>query len=87
MIGKGGFGEVFTAKHRREEKFYAIKMIIIPLDLDTKLEENKFFQEVKSMVELNHKNIIRYYVSWIEDLPDELHMSLEKIKLKELSKR
>jgi len=55
-------------------------MIFLPLDLDTKLEENKFFQEVKSMVELNHKNIIRYYVSWIEDIPDELQMSFEKIK-------
>ena len=42
-IGKGGFGEVFIGKHRREEKLYAIKRIILPLDLNTKLEENKFF--------------------------------------------
>lgn len=63
-IGDGGFGSVFEAFHRIDENVYAIKKIQID-----KLNEEKskyYFNEVRILSKLQHKNIVRYYSSWLE---------------------
>ena len=67
-IGKGGFGEVFKAKHKLDQKFYALKRI--PLNVSQKLQ-NKIFREVNLLSGLEHENIVRYFSTWIETTSEE----------------
>ncbi len=63
-IGSGGFGTVYKVFHKFERKYYAIKKIFISNEL---LHENyDFFKEIKLYCDLEHKNITKYYSSWID---------------------
>lgn len=42
-----------------EEKMYAIKKIAVPYDGISNPKEHKYFREVKSIMSLNHVNIVR----------------------------
>ncbi|XP_052602270.1 interferon-induced, double-stranded RNA-activated protein kinase [Peromyscus californicus insignis] len=57
VIGSGGFGQVFKAKHRIDRKTYAIKRVTY----NTK----KALREVKALAALNHVNIVQYHVCWL----------------------
>ncbi|XP_036026769.1 interferon-induced, double-stranded RNA-activated protein kinase [Onychomys torridus] len=57
IIGSGGFGQVFKAKHRIDGKTYAIKRVTY----NTK----KALREVKALAALNHVNIVQYHVCWL----------------------
>ena len=57
-IGEGGFGSVYAAKNIIDSKRYALKLVPI----NSKSFEKR---EVQVLSSLNHKNIIRYYTSWI----------------------
>ncbi|XP_013861386.1 interferon-induced, double-stranded RNA-activated protein kinase [Austrofundulus limnaeus] len=57
-LDKGAFGRVFKAKHKLENKFYAVKIVRY---------KEKTLQEVKVLSDLNHCNIVRYHSCWIED--------------------
>lgn len=64
-LGKGGFGEVVKVRNRMEGTFYAIKKIKHKAHkLDSLLSE------VLSLARLNHQYIVRYYGTWVEELPD-----------------
>ena len=62
-IGRGGFGSVFKVRNNLDCKFYAIKIVNVNSD-------NKDFvlREVINLSNLEHKNIIRYYGSWLENI-------------------
>lgn len=65
-LGKGGFGEVVKVRNRMEGTFYAIKKIkhrVHKLD--------SLLNEVLSLARLNHQYIVRYYGTWVEELPEE----------------
>ncbi|CAG6017643.1 unnamed protein product [Menidia menidia] len=62
-LDKGSFGHVFKAKHKLEEKYYAVKMVRCKDDV------KKVLQEVKVLSDLNHANIVRYHSCWMEDSP------------------
>ena len=71
MIGKGGFGEVYKAKHILDNKFYCIKKIpICAKNLkEEKILNCKELNEVKIMVDLaGLKNVVEYHTSWIEKI-------------------
>nr|BAD01484.1 double-stranded RNA-activated protein kinase [Gallus gallus] len=55
-IGKGGFGNVFKATSRTDERTYAIKRV--------ELINRNVKREVKELANLEHENIVRYYCSW-----------------------
>ncbi|XP_021248807.1 interferon-induced, double-stranded RNA-activated protein kinase isoform X2 [Numida meleagris] len=54
-IGKGGFGNVFKATSRIDEKTYAVKRVELIKNV---------MREVKELARLEHENIVRYYCSW-----------------------
>ncbi|XP_023372447.1 interferon-induced, double-stranded RNA-activated protein kinase isoform X1 [Otolemur garnettii] len=56
-IGKGGYGQVFKAKHRIDKKTYVIKRV--------KYNSEKVEREVKALAGLDeHENIVRYHGCW-----------------------
>lgn len=64
FIGEGGFGSVYKAFHKIDQTMYAIKKIIIK-NLD-QTKNMRIFKEVQFLASLNHKNVVRYYSTWID---------------------
>ncbi|KAH1029539.1 eukaryotic translation initiation factor 2-alpha kinase [Dendroctonus ponderosae] len=65
-LGKGGFGVVFQVKQKYDDCDYAIKRITLP---NEEKSRNMVMREVKALAKLDHKNIIRYFSSWVEHPP------------------
>eukprot|EP00095_Tigriopus_kingsejongensis_P010151 maker-scaffold575_size133042-snap-gene-0.27 protein:Tk10151 transcript:maker-scaffold575_size133042-snap-gene-0.27-mRNA-1 annotation:"eukaryotic translation initiation factor 2-alpha kinase isoform x1" len=65
-LGKGGFGVVFEAKNKLDDNRYAVKRIRLPKSDQAK---KKVMREVKFLAKLDHRNIVRYYNTWIESPP------------------
>lgn len=57
-IGKGGFGRVFKARRKLEDKYYAVKIV---------KSTEKARREVGALADFNNPNIVRYFSSWEED--------------------
>lgn len=56
QLDSGGYGDVFTAKHRIDGKTYVIKRV--------KYDNKKVEREVKALAKLDHQNIVRYCSCW-----------------------
>ncbi|NXL40978.1 E2AK2 kinase, partial [Podilymbus podiceps] len=54
-IGEGGFGNVFKATAKLDERTYAVKRVAFTKNVK---------REVKELARLDHENIVRYYCSW-----------------------
>lgn len=54
-LGSGGFGCVFKARHKYDDKMYAVKRVELTKGADS---------EVKALAQLNHPNIVRYITCW-----------------------
>ncbi|KFQ79942.1 Interferon-induced, double-stranded RNA-activated protein kinase, partial [Phoenicopterus ruber ruber] len=54
-IGAGGFGNVFKATAKIDERTYAVKRVCFTKNVK---------REVKELARLDHENIVRYYSSW-----------------------
>jgi len=65
-LGRGGFGVVFESKNRIDDNHYAVKRIRLPRVEGAK---KKVLREVKFLAKLDHKNIVRYYNTWLEKPP------------------
>ncbi|KAG0293293.1 Eukaryotic translation initiation factor 2-alpha kinase [Dissophora globulifera] len=63
-LGKGGFASVFKARNKLDGIEYAIKKV--RLRGGAKVRYEKIFREIKFLARLDHKNVIRYYSSWLE---------------------
>jgi serine/threonine protein kinase len=59
-IGQGGNGWVYKVFNPLDKNFYAIKKIGVKRNFLQALNE------IRAMAKFNHKNIVRYYNSWIE---------------------
>jgi len=65
-LGQGGFGDVYKYYNPLDKNHYALKRI--PLES---------VKEVEIMSKLNHKNIVNYFFSWIDETPNlNIHMEL-----------
>ncbi|XP_053989693.1 eIF-2-alpha kinase GCN2-like [Hylaeus volcanicus] len=69
-LGKGASGDVLKVKNKLDGRIYAIKRI----ELNPKNEQQdwKIIREVKSLSCMTHKNVVRYYNSWIENATDDM---------------
>ncbi|CAG2115044.1 unnamed protein product [Medioppia subpectinata] len=63
VLGRGGFGLVFEAKHIIDESHYAVKRIYLPV---RKEQREKVMREVRALSKLDHSGIVRYYNAWVE---------------------
>ena len=71
-VGEGGFGSVFKAKHKIDGSLYAIKVIKLDVGISQSLKDHKVIKEVKTMMKLYHKNVVRYYTCWFQLNIDEI---------------
>ncbi|OQV16559.1 Eukaryotic translation initiation factor 2-alpha kinase 1 [Hypsibius exemplaris] len=65
LIGHGGFGRVYQARHRVDGQEYAVKKVPLPRKSS---RENilKIFREVKVLAGLHHKHVVGYNAAWLE---------------------
>lgn len=71
LIGKGGFGKVYKAMHKLEQKLYAIKKVKLFVKEGEDLRQNKLFREVLVMTSLHHSSIVRHHTTWTEEPANE----------------
>ncbi|KAL7669431.1 hypothetical protein ACOME3_010085 [Neoechinorhynchus agilis] len=60
-LGVGGFGVVFHARNKIDEREVAVKRV--PLTRSIELDE------VRTLARMHHDNVVRYYHSWVEKPP------------------
>ena len=75
LLGRGGFGLVFEAKHIIDESHYAVKRISLPI---RKEQREKVMREVRALSKLEHSGIVRYYNAWVEFPPPGWQESRDK---------
>ena len=80
-IGEGSFGVVYKAIHKLEGYIYAIKKITISLPLNKDIRDLPIFREIATMVNLNHKNIVRFITSWAEKEDQNLKRSRSRSEI------
>jgi translation initiation factor 2-alpha kinase 3 len=72
IVGKGGYGKVFKAKHKLDGFFYAVKRIPVSSTKLAKIQQDgsdeleSMLQEVRSLARFDHTNVVRYHNAWLE---------------------
>lgn len=72
MVGKGGYGKVYKAKHKLDGLLYAVKRIPISQAKQSRIQEHgpqeleSMLEEVRALARFEHANIVRYYNAWLE---------------------
>ncbi|EAT85710.2 hypothetical protein HBH56_034490 [Parastagonospora nodorum] len=72
IVGKGGYGKVFKAKHKLDGSFYAVKRIPVSPAKLAKIQHHgseeleNMLQEVRSLARFDHTNVVRYHNAWLE---------------------
>ncbi|KND93967.1 Serine/threonine-protein kinase gcn2 [Tolypocladium ophioglossoides CBS 100239] len=65
-LGKGGFGEVVKARKKLDGQIYAIKKIT----QRSQASLTEILKEVRLLSQLSHPAVVRYYNTWVEEVPD-----------------
>uniref|UniRef100_A0A3B4H746 Protein kinase domain-containing protein n=1 Tax=Pundamilia nyererei TaxID=303518 RepID=A0A3B4H746_9CICH len=78
-LGKGGFGSVYKVRDKQLKKEYAVKIVCY---------KEKSLREVRTLSDLFHRNIVRYYTFWLEGTEYEwdLRDSYDSYDSSEISK-
>lgn len=66
LIGQGSFGKVYRVLHKLEGYYYAVKKINLEITKKFDLRSLDILKEISTMVNLQHKNIVRFITSWME---------------------
>lgn len=69
-MGRGGFGSVYLARNKLDQRLYAIKKIPLP-STQNDTEEKKILREVNLLSRIHHANIVRYYSAWREETVED----------------
>ena len=91
IVGKGGYGKVFKAKHKLDGSLYAVKRIMVSPAKVAKIQEHgpeeleSMLEEVRSLARFDHNNIVRYHNAWLEftTMPTETAVAPEVTLLRE----
>jgi len=73
LLGRGGFGRVYHTYNLFDQREYAIKKIPLGTKLSQKYRERGLqelqssLREVQALATLDHKNVVRYHATWIEE--------------------
>ncbi|ETV92553.1 PEK protein kinase [Aphanomyces invadans] len=66
LLGQGGFGQVFKARHKLDGICYAIKQVnFVNKGFQSPLVQN-VLREVHCLARCDHPNVNRYYSAWLE---------------------
>ncbi|TGJ83430.1 hypothetical protein E0Z10_g5340 [Xylaria hypoxylon] len=65
-LGKGGFGEVVKARKKLDGQIYAIKKIT----QRSQSSLTEILKEVRLLSQLSHPAVVRYFNTWLEEIPD-----------------
>ncbi|KAI0012766.1 serine/threonine-protein kinase gcn2 [Xylariaceae sp. FL0662B] len=65
-LGKGGFGEVVKARKKLDGQIYAIKKIY----QRSQASLTEILKEVRLLSQISHPAVVRYYNTWLEEIPD-----------------
>lgn len=71
-LGRGGYGVVYSVKHRLDNQVYAVKKVPLNTARLRKIQENgvsevdEILRELRTLARLDHPNIVRYYTGWLE---------------------
>ncbi|RYO79690.1 hypothetical protein DL762_008049 [Monosporascus cannonballus] len=65
-LGKGGFGEVVKARKKLDGQIYAIKKIT----QRSQSSLTEVLKEVRVLSQISHPAVVRYYNTWLEEIPD-----------------
>jgi eukaryotic translation initiation factor 2-alpha kinase 3 len=90
LIGKGGFGRVYVAWSRFDQKAYAVKKIPLSPRMTQKYQQGgheeleSVLREVRALAKLNHANIVRYHATWLEEPKSSRRSSLHAQSLTQL---
>ena len=82
LIGKGGYGKVFSVQHRLDGLKYAVKKIVLSMSSIRKIERegcsrlDRLLQELRTLAKMDHPNIVRYFSGWLEYSVSEKESSL-----------
>ncbi|CAK60545.1 unnamed protein product (macronuclear) [Paramecium tetraurelia] len=79
VLGNGAFGEVYKCQKIVDLKQYAVKRIFFKVQNEINLRDHPIFREINGLQEINHKNIVRYYTSWIQELSTEMIEEITKL--------
>jgi translation initiation factor 2-alpha kinase 3 len=73
LLGKGGFGQVFRARHNLDDQDYAVKKIRVSASqlrsIHNQVQLDHLLKELRALAKLQHRNVVRYYDSWCEYRP------------------
>jgi eukaryotic translation initiation factor 2-alpha kinase 4 len=62
VLGKGGYGQVFKARHRLDGRYYAVKEVLS----DSPEDLREILKETILLSRLNHPYVVRYFSAWME---------------------
>ena len=62
VLGEGGYGKVFKAKHRLDGRYYAVKQVVS----DSPEDLREILRETILLSRLNHPYVVRYFSAWME---------------------
>jgi hypothetical protein len=85
VLGQGGFGCVQKVKHKLDGSYYAVKKIELEVGVSEYLKDLSVLKEVKTMLKLQHKNVVRYFNCWFESRSNLIE--LKNISYKKKSER
>jgi|GEM_PF-1965715 len=61
VLGKGGMGEVFAARHELLDRKVALKRLMLPDGTDHSDLHERFVREGKALAQLNHQGVVSIY--------------------------
>lgn len=78
QIGKGGFGTVYSAIHRKSGRKYAVKVLTLNGGLRQQIVYKRFENEINVIKRIKSKNVVRLFGHFIS--PKESYMAMELVE-------